>query len=327
MNDTQTDEVTQRSTDATTGLNTKRRRVLQSIGALSAISLSSGAAGTVGANEDSDDNGDSGDRGTGQERDIGIQFWTLRDLDEPVTDTIHRVADAGYDTAQPFTFGDENPRDIANAFDEAGIESAGMHVGLEELEDNFDETVDSLIEAGIETAVVPFSPEELWQTREGVEELANRMNTLADQLEERGLQFAYHNHDHEFVELDTRTAFECWVEKTNDNVLLEIDAGWVLAAGYNPTALAVRYADRTSAYHVKDMHVDQESGEPEFASIGEGDLNLESLIMTGVHVADSAHLIFENDEPGETDEEILDEMHKGYETISEIQNAVLGRTI
>lgn len=336
MDKRETTSETERSTEhhttnATSGINRKRRRVLQGVGALGALSAS-GVVGSVSAHNGNDHNNGKAkgkDKGpaTGEERPIGIQFWSLRNLEEPVSETIHRVAEAGYDGAEPFTLGEEDPSDIAAAFEEADIEPAGIHVGLEELEENFEETVDSITEAGIETFVVPSSPEELWQTVEGVSELAERMNTLADKLEERGLKFAYHNHDQEFVDLGNRTAYECWVDQTNDNVLLQLDAGWVDAAGYNPTALAVRYADRVDSYHVKDMHVDEEDGEHEFASLGEGDLNVESLITAGVHVDGDVYLIFEHDDPGESEEEIIEEMNNGLEVISEVQDQVLGRSI
>lgn len=304
-----------------------RRRVLQGIGTLTVGSAISGTATASdrGAADASADRAMNEGRGDGLP--IGIQFWTLRDLEEPVTETIHRVSDAGYDGIEPYTLGDEEPSEIATAIDETGIDPASAHVGLDALENDFQETVDTWTSAGFDTFVVPSTDESFWQSREGVEEIATRMNDVADRLEERGLQLVYHNHDQEFVELETMTAYECWLRETNDNVRLQIDAGWVLAAGYDPVALAVRTADRVESLHVKDMTVEEPGEEYDFASIGTGDLNLEALVSIAVHTLDDPYLIFENDEPGETEEEILVEMHRGLEVISAIQDRVLGQRI
>ncbi|WP_339105974.1 hypothetical protein [Haloterrigena salinisoli] len=42
----------------------------------------------------------------------------------------------------------------------------------------------------------------------------------------------YHNHDHEFVDLegDERSAFEFLIDKTDDALSIELDVGWANAA-------------------------------------------------------------------------------------------------
>lgn len=299
---------------------------------LGTLTMSSAMAGSASATSRDDakrvDDADGGTSATRSEGlPIGIQFWTLRDLEEPVTETIQRVSDAGYDGVEPYTLGDEDPRDIATAIDETSVEPASAHVGLEGLEDDFEATVDAWTSAGFDTFVVPSTDEEFWQSRDGVREIADRMNAVADRLEERGLKFVYHNHDQEFVELENRTAYECWARETNDNVHLQIDAGWVLAAGYDPAAVAVRHADRVESFHVKDMTVEEPGEEYEFASIGTGDLNLEALISVALYALDDPYLVFENDEPGETEEAVLAEMHRGVDVISAVQDRLLGHQV
>lgn len=298
------------------------------IGALTASSAIIGSASATSHDAKRDDDTDEDTGATRRERlPIGIQFWTLRDLEEPVTETIQRVSDAGYDGVEPYTLGDEDPSAIATMIDETSIDPASAHVGLEGLENDFEETVDTWTSAGFDTFVVPSTDERFWQSRDGVREIAGRMNAVADRLDERGLNFAYHNHDQEFVELENTTAYECWARETNDNVRLQIDAGWVLAAGYDPVAVAVRHADRVESLHVKDMSVEEPGEEYEFASIGTGDLNLEALVSVALYALDDPYLIFENDEPGETDEDVLVEMHRGLEVISAVQNRLLGHQI
>lgn len=75
------------------------------------------------------------------------------------------------------------------------------------------------------------------------------------------------------------------------------------------------------------MHVEEPFEEYEFASIDTGDLNLEALISVALYVVSDAYLIFENDEPGDTNEEIIEEMNRGIEVIAAVQDRMLGHGI
>lgn len=181
-------------------LSSNRRKVMHGIGALTvgSVLIGSASASTGNTNEREETNNKN------EQLPIGIQFWTLRGLEESVSDTIDRVADAEYDGTELFTLGDEEPNEIANTLDETGIDAASAHVGLEELEEDFENTVETWTEAGFNTFVVPATDAEFWQSKEGVDEIAERMSTVANRLKDRGIKFAYHNHDWEYFHVMTR---------------------------------------------------------------------------------------------------------------------------
>lgn len=285
--------------------NSHRRTVLQAIGALG---LGSGVIGSAQAQEDGSSDAQSSD-GPQEETPIGIQLFTISHLEEPIPDQLQRVADAGFDVAEPFTLGDEDPSDIGDAFDETGVGNAGAHVGLEALEEDFEETVDAWTTVGVETFVIPAVDEEYFQSAEGVREIAERINAMADRLEERDLKLGYHNHEFEFVDLATQTAYECFVERTNENVLLQIDTGLVAAGGEDPVALIARMGERVDSLHARDMHVDVPEDEAayltdgvgyDFAEIGAGDLNMPAIAAVAQAVSNVRWLIYEH-QPGEAD--------------------------
>jgi len=77
-------------------------------------------------------------RGT-SEIPISTQFWTYSNSDLSVAELIYESANAGYDTVEPFYIDDEDA--VPTALQETGLELSSAHVGIGELEDNFEETV------------------------------------------------------------------------------------------------------------------------------------------------------------------------------------------
>ena len=234
--------------------NSHRRTVLQSIAALG---IGSTIVGTTQAQDDSPSDTSE------DETPVGIQLFTISHLEESMPDQLQRVADAGFDAAEPFTLGDDDPSEIRDAFEETSLENAGAHVGLEELEEEFEATVDAWTTAGIETFVIPAVDEEYFQSVESIREIAGRINVVADRLEEHDLKLGYHNHEFEFVDLANQTAYECFVEHTNNNVLLQIDTGLAAAGGQDPVVLIAQFAERVDSLHFRDMRVDVQRKHPQ----------------------------------------------------------------
>lgn len=305
-----------------------RRSVLRGAATLGLAGLGTSVAGYGVADEheeeDEDDDSDSEDGSNGSESadealPIGIQMWTLRSLfeDETVPDVIRRVGEAGYDGVEPFTVGDSHPCDLLAAIEDYDLDVPGGHTGLENLEDNFEETVETHTMYGADQFVVAYLGPEYFEDAASVEETAQRLNDVADRLDEHELNLSYHNHDHEFVEVDGQPALDTLVEETNDNVDIQLDIGWVAAAGYDPVSVIDRYGERIDSLHVKDMHLDGD--EADFATMGEGDVDIEAAISAAHDVEREVYLIFENDEPDDP----VAELENGVNTISEIQDSLL----
>jgi sugar phosphate isomerase/epimerase len=86
-----------------------------------------------------------------------------------------------------------------------------------------------------------------------VTDIADRLNALVDTAATFGLEVGYHNHAQEFVaDFDGQTAYERFVELTDERVVLELDLYWALTGGQDVAALVSRLGDRLVAAHVKD---------------------------------------------------------------------------
>lgn len=225
-----------------------------------------------------------------------INLYSVRDLDEPLIDILDRVADAGYDGVQ-FSGGlrGTEPADVVAKLQETGLETTGAHIGIDDLEDDLDTVHEVYADTlGCEEAVVPYLAEEHFESTEAVTETAERLDSLASEAAAYDWPIHYHNHAHEFVDLGGETAFERLFAST-ETIGLELDVGWALVGGEDPTALIERYGDRIDLLHMKDMVTDEERG---FREIGEGHVDMQACAETA-REQDVEWLIYEHDEPAD----------------------------
>lgn len=205
-----------------------------------------------------------------------INVYSVRELDESVPNVLERVADAGYDGVQfsgRHTPLDGDPTEIHETLVETGLDVTAAHVGADLLEENPEYVVDTYETVGVSDAVVPYLPPEDFASVERVESTAERLETLATDFAGYDWQVHYHNHDHEFVDVDGESAFDRLLGATD--VGIELDVGWALAGGYDPAELLERLGKRTPLVHFKDVRIDPDAargGHP--VEIGTGDVDM-----------------------------------------------------
>jgi sugar phosphate isomerase/epimerase len=115
------------------------------------------------------------------------------------------------------------------------------------------------------SALIVALPDEFTDNRDGrftmigaksieqLDRLAQRLDATARELRAHGLDFGYHNHHVEFIELDGIVPFDYLMQNTDPQLVkIELDLGWLAAAGRNPAAYIDRYRERVIACHLKD---------------------------------------------------------------------------
>lgn len=137
---------------------------------------------------------------------VGMQLYTLRDIDEPLPAIIERVADAGFEGVEfANRFHEADPDAVAAALAESDVEPIGAHVGLSELENNLDEHADRYAKIGCRTLVIPHISISHFRTERRILELAVRLNSVGETLADRGFDLVYHNQTHDFLPLAGRS--------------------------------------------------------------------------------------------------------------------------
>jgi sugar phosphate isomerase/epimerase len=81
---------------------------------------------------------------------------------------------------------------------------------------------------------------------------ADACNALGEEARKRGLQYAYHNHNLEFKKFGDVTAYDMLLRSTDPELVkMELDCGWVAAAGYDPIIYLNKYPNRYRLLHIK----------------------------------------------------------------------------
>lgn len=202
-----------------------------------------------------------------------INLYSVRELDEPLSRIVDRVADAGYDGVQ-FSGGlrDATAEEAREMVEATGLNPAPAHVGIGLMEDDVDVVVEDYCKTiGVDALVVPWLPPEDFADEDAVDATIDRLNELDDALADRGVDLCYHNHDQEFTDVGDDTAFDRLLDQTD--LGLELDVGWVAASGADPVETIERVGSRgDEIIHLKDMDVETRTP----VEIGTGDVDIQA---------------------------------------------------
>ncbi|WP_090383000.1 sugar phosphate isomerase/epimerase family protein [Natronobacterium texcoconense] len=227
---------------------------------------------------------------------IGINLYSVRTLEEPLESVLDRVAEAGYDGVQfagPYTPLEGDAAEIAAELESRGLEAAPPHVGIDALrdEDERERILAAYDEIGVDGVVVPWLPPDRFESAAAIDDAAAELEELATVLSATGLELHYHNHDHEYTEIDGEWAFDRLLEGTG--IGIELDVGWALAGGDDPAARIRDHGARANQVHLKDLELDAEPG---FVEIGAGDVDV-SACVEAAEAAAVEWLVYEHDDP------------------------------
>ncbi|MFB6136942.1 MAG: sugar phosphate isomerase/epimerase family protein [Halobacteriaceae archaeon] len=226
-----------------------------------------------------------------------INLYSVRDLDEPTSEVLERVAAAGYDGVQfsgDHTPEKDDPEAIADALDEFDLDAAPAHIPITTLEEDLAATVDTYESVDVDGAVIPSLSADYYQDRDVAQDAADRLNAVHDDLRAASdWSFHYHNHAREFNAFDGTTGFDVLLAETD--ILMELDVGWARAAGVDPVRTIRDLGERAEVLHMKDMKTEVE-GDAEFAEIGEGDVDMLACAEAAKD-AGTEWLIYEHDMP------------------------------
>ncbi len=223
---------------------------------------------------------------------IGIQLYTLRHLmQQDVARTLAAVAEIGYREVEFAGYFDHAPGRIRALLSAHGLRAPAAHVGLPELGDAWDRILDAAAEIGHRYVVTPWIPE-AHRTAEGYMRVADLFNRAGAAARARGLSFAYHNHDFEFVPLGERLPFDLLLDETDPALVqFEMDLFWITKGGHDPLDYFARYPGRFPLVHVKDMAADGA-----MVDVGQGRIDFAGIFRRAEQ-AGIRHYFVEHDNP------------------------------
>lgn len=226
---------------------------------------------------------------------VGVQLYTVRaQMQADVEATLARVARIGYREVEFAGYFRRTPAEIRSALRANGLTAPSSHIPLEMTRDaeQWDRLLDDARVMGHRYLVVAWTPADLRRTLDDWRRIGELFNRAGERAHGHGIQFAYHNHDYEFVELDGRLPFDVLLESSDPNLVqVEMDLFWIRKGGQDPLVYFERWPERFPMVHVKDM-----TGDGRMVDVGAGVIDW-CRILGRARQAGIRHYFVEHDEP------------------------------
>jgi sugar phosphate isomerase/epimerase len=211
---------------------------------------------------------------------LAAQLYTLRNEVKKDFPTVLRdLKKMGWSAVQIDGLHGYPAKEIAAVLKETGLKTAGMHVGLERLNNDLDVVMEEARLLDAKDLICHSLPDELMNPQ-GYTSVRNDLHNSARKVNGTEFRIGYHNHDFEFhTTMDGKFALEYILEPTGDQTIYaEIDTYWVKKAGQDPLSFIQGYANRMPILHLKDMTSD---GKQYFAEIGTGIIDFAPILLWG----------------------------------------------
>lgn len=197
---------------------------------------------------------------------LGLQLYTVRDdLAKDFEGTLKAVRDMGIRHVQSnLTMNGRDSKTLRKIYDDMGFVWDSVHAGGDDLRVHAQATIDQAKAAGLKniTCSFPLYPLDRKAIMGGPalddwKRDAQTYNSIGELAAKAGLSFGYHNHNVEFKKIGDVLPYDLLLTETDPALVsMEMDIGWVVAAGADPVAYLTKYPARYSSLHIKDLKAD-----------------------------------------------------------------------
>lgn len=242
---------------------------------------------------------------------VGIQLYTLRDaMAADVAGTLKKVSDIGYKNLELAGYTDGKfygfaPAEFKKMVNDLGMEVLSSHAAVESTgitPETAKVMADAHAEVGVKYCVQPWVNDQD-RTIDTYKKMIADWNEVGRIMKGVGIQFAYHNHNFEFANINGVVPYYdiFMPEMDADLITMELDLFWASKAGQDPIAMFNKYPGRFQLLHFKDMKTKQEPFfdviKDDVCSVGEGVIDFKN-ILTAKEVAGAKYIFVEDDNQG-----------------------------
>ena len=240
---------------------------------------------------------------------LGLQLYTVRaDLAKDYEGTMKQLKSFGLNHVQAnLTMAGKSSADQRKLYDSMGVVWESIHAGGDGLRLNLQATIDEAKSVGIKniTCSFPLYPEDRAVILKGPtvddwKRNADTFNKAGAACKAAGMSFGYHNHNIEFRKIGEVVPYDLLLKETDPALVqMEMDIGWVMAAGADPVAYLTKYPSRFHSLHIKDL---KPQGIPNFnmkmisAIIGKGIVDWKA-VLAAAHKTRLERAFLEIEEP------------------------------
>ena len=218
---------------------------------------------------------------------VALQIWTVREeAQRDYVGTLKKIAELGFQGVEQVHFlgyGGLSATQVRTLMSELGLQTAGVHVSLEEWEADAASVIAYVKELGSPYAAISWLPEERRTDEAAYRQAAESIKNIAAQCEQSGIKLLYHHHNFEFVQFAGQYALDLLGEIVGPEHLgVEVDVHWTTQAGVDPIAYLQKVGSRCPLIHFKDLnpvalHSADNMDENAFTPVGTGSLDFPAL--------------------------------------------------
>ncbi|MCJ8014920.1 sugar phosphate isomerase/epimerase [Paenibacillus sp. KQZ6P-2] len=211
---------------------------------------------------------------------IALQLYSIKELTSTdLLGTLKKVADIGYDGVEFAGYFGTSAAELRNALDSYGLRAAGSHIGISDLTQQLDQTIEYSLTIGSPYIICPGLPEEMRESADSYKRTAEQLDRIGERCKEQGIRFGYHNHGVEFLKFEGLTGLEWLTQYTDpDHLFLELDTYWAEHAGFRSVDWIEAFKERCRILHIKDMKSEQDKRNIE---IGSGIMDFVAITEAG----------------------------------------------
>lgn len=210
-------------------------------------------------------------------KNIGIQLYTFRkEMDADAPGTLKTIAALGVKqietarSAKGHYYG-LKPGEMKNICNDLGMTLRSGHVHLDK---QWQQTLADAAEAGQEYLICSTMPTS-GQNVANYKKVAEAFNTAGEDCKKHNIKFGYHNHEYEFEQENGQVLYDVLLNNSDPALVhMELDLGWVVAAGKDPLDYFAKYPGRFPLWHLKDMNISKKSS----TEFGKGALDISKML-------------------------------------------------
>jgi sugar phosphate isomerase/epimerase len=185
---------------------------------------------------------------------VALQLYSVRDdTKRDFAATAAAVADIGFAGVELAGYGNLDAKGAKAALDSAGLKVAGMHVNYPAVCADPTPIISDALLLGTKHVACAWWPPEHFVSASACERIGEQLGEVGRTFRSLGIRFGFHNHDHEFKNVDGRTGFE-WILGAAEprDLFAELDVYWAHFAGYSPAKFIRDHGSRIPLIHLKD---------------------------------------------------------------------------
>lgn len=197
---------------------------------------------------------------TGQIKELGLITGVLRDeLNIDYKGTFEKVADIGYKYLEIGNYLGPSQEYFKAFLKEINLVpiAGGTSISGMMDEEKLKKLVDDSLDMGKKYMICywPWLDAGPGKTLDDFLKATERINKAGKICKEMGINFAFHNHDQEFIAVEGyKWAYEVILENSDPGVVdMELDLYWAVKGGGDPVSLFKKHPGRFKIFHVKDM--------------------------------------------------------------------------